>query len=61
MNNFESHARDFGLNADRHAVPLKTFIGATVAIVLAVFALAAALLSANVLPQDPAPLTFTGP
>ncbi len=39
MNNFESHARDFGLNADRHAMPLKTFIGATVAVVLAVLRL----------------------
>ena len=61
MSNTQGHARDFRLNADDNAMPLTTFIGATAAILLAVFALGAALAGGDVQAQDPAALTLIGP
>jgi hypothetical protein len=60
MSDSQGHARDFGLNADRYAMPLTTFIGAALAILLTVFALCAALTS-DVPAQDPTALTLIGP
>jgi len=59
MSNSQGHARDFGLNADRHAMPLTTVIGAALAILLTVFALGVALTGGAVV--DPAALTLIGP
>ena len=61
MSNIQSRAPDFRLDADRYVLSLTTFIGAAVAILLTVLALGAALTSANVPTQDPAPLSLIGP
>jgi hypothetical protein len=61
MSNIQSRARDFRLDADRYALPLTTFIGAAVAILLMFFALGAALTSADVTTQDPVALSLLGP
>jgi hypothetical protein len=61
MSNIQSRARDFRLDGDSQALSLTTFIGAAVAILLMFFALGAALTSADVTTQDPAPLSLIGP
>ena len=61
MSNIQTRARDFRLDSDSHALSLTTFIGAAVAILLMFFALGAALTSADVTTQDPAPLSLIGP
>jgi hypothetical protein len=61
MSNIHSQTRDFGLNADRNAMPLTTFIGAALAILLTVFALGAAITGGNARSQDPAALSLIGP
>jgi hypothetical protein len=61
MSNFQSQTRDFGLQADRYALPLTTFIGAALAILLTVFALCAAIASGNVPSPDPEAISLIGP
>ena len=61
MSNTQSQTRDFGLDADRYAMPLTTFIGAALAILLTVFALGAAMSGSNVTTEDPPALSLIGP
>jgi hypothetical protein len=61
LSRIQSRARDFRLDGDRYAVPLTTFIGAAVAILLTFLALGVALTGVNVEGWDPAALSLMGP
>ncbi len=61
MSNIQSQTPDFGFRADPHAMPLTTFIGAALAILLTVLALGAAITGGNARSEDPAALSLIGP
>ena len=61
MSNTQSQTGDFGFSADRNAMPLTTFIGAALAILLTVLALGAAIAVGNVPTEDPSALSLIGP
>ena len=61
MSSSHSFARDVSLWAGRDTTPLTTVIGAALAAMLMVFAVASALSAASVPPEEPAALTLVGP
>ncbi len=61
MSNGNSFAREFSLWAGRDTTPWTTVVGAALAGMLIVFALAFAQSGAGALPEEPAALSLVGP